>query len=846
MTLKLDDRIQETSVTSGTGTLTLDGAVVSFRPFSTLGDGNTTYYAIVGAVDWEVGQGTYTAGTLSRDTVFSSSNSNNLVNFTAETKSVFVDYPASIAAAASGSGVASFNTRTGAVTLLDTDVTGALGATAVTNAVNATNAGNATTVTNGVYTTGSYANPTWITGLDYSKLSGTVPTWNQNTTGNAATVTNGVYTTGSYANPTWITSFDYSKLTGTVPTWNQNTTGNAATATTANSATTATTATYIAAGTATQIPYQTSPGVTSFIAAPTVASFLQWNGTSFGWANPTGAGTVTSVGGTGTVSGISLSGTVTSSGNLTLGGSLDLSSPPAIGGTTPAAVTATNLKLTGGSYAEGVYSGTYVDGIVVDYDIASAVGRISVGGADGLNFYNGGVAGSLLGAVTNNGDWSLARFLDVGNGTLIGGATNPIIAAAGSANQYVQNYIHNDNSGTSASADFAAYPDNGSDASGWLDFGITSSTYSDVAYPITGANEGYVFMSAPSGAGKTGNLVYATDSTGSQNYHQWYVGGFGVAKSAWEMQLTSSGLALANALSVGNGGTGATTAGAALTNLGAQAALVSGTNIKTVNSTSLLGSGDVAVQPTLVSATNIKTINGASILGSGDLTVSSSFTGGTLTSALVLAAGTTSLAPLNFQLGTNLTTAAAGSMEYDGTVPYFSIAASTRGAIPTEQWVVLTGTNTLTSQTAVQPIFDGGGGPTNGSVTLPVGTYQFECDFALTGMSATSGSFGFGLGGTATKTFSYHSTSAKAGTALTTSMATLQLFATAANTALQTASTGTVGTALIKGIIRVTVAGTVIPQVSLTVASAAVIQAGSYFRISPIGNATVATVGNWS
>lgn len=53
-----------------------------------------------------------------------------------------------------------------------------------------------------------------------------------------------------------------------------------------------------------------------------------------------------------------------------------------------------------------------------------------------------------------------------------------------------------------------------------------------------------------------------------------------------------------------------------------QATLVSGTSIKTVNSTSLLGSGDVAVQATLVSGTNIKTINGSSILGSGDLVVS--------------------------------------------------------------------------------------------------------------------------------------------------------------------------------------------------------------------------------
>jgi hypothetical protein len=60
-----------------------------------------------------------------------------------------------------------------------------------------------------------------------------------------------------------------------------------------------------------------------------------------------GSGTVTSVGGTGTVNGLTLTGTVTSSGNLTLGGTLDLSSPPAIGGTTPAAGTYTTLSLTG-------------------------------------------------------------------------------------------------------------------------------------------------------------------------------------------------------------------------------------------------------------------------------------------------------------------------------------------------------------------------------------------------------------------------------------------------------------------------------------------------------------------
>jgi hypothetical protein len=58
-----------------------------------------------------------------------------------------------------------------------------------------------------------------------------------------------------------------------------------------------------------------------------------------------------------------------------------------------------------------------------------------------------------------------------------------------------------------------------------------------------------------------------------------------------------------------------------------QETLVSGTNIKTVNSTSLLGSGDVAVQETLVSGTNIKTVNSTSLLGSGDIVISANPSG---------------------------------------------------------------------------------------------------------------------------------------------------------------------------------------------------------------------------
>ena len=72
-----------------------------------------------------------------------------------------------------------------------------------------------------------------------------------------------------------------------------------------------------------------------------------------------------------------------------------------------------------------------------------------------------------------------------------------------------------------------------------------------------------------------------------------------------------------------------------------QATLVSGTNIKTINSNSLLGSGDVAVQATLVSGTNIKTINSTSILGSGDITISGGISDGDKGDITVSGSGST-------------------------------------------------------------------------------------------------------------------------------------------------------------------------------------------------------------
>jgi hypothetical protein len=95
-------------------------------------------------------------------------------------------------------------------------------------------------------------------------------------------------------------------------------------------------------------------------ATTSVSGYL--TSTDWNTFNGKGSGTVTSVGGTGTVNGISLSGTVTSSGNLTLGGTLDLSSPPAIGATTPNAGTFSSFTLNGTS---GNFNGDFTNATVL-------------------------------------------------------------------------------------------------------------------------------------------------------------------------------------------------------------------------------------------------------------------------------------------------------------------------------------------------------------------------------------------------------------------------------------------------------------------------------------------------
>jgi hypothetical protein len=216
----------------------------------------------------------------------------------------------------------------------------------------------------------------------------------------------------------------------------------------------------------------------------------------------------------------------------------------------------------------------------------------------------------------------------------------------------------------------------------------------------------------------------------------------------------------------------------------------------------------------------------------------------TFTGTVTLPTGTAAVSPINWVSGTVLTTPVAGSKEYDGVVFYATPAASARHVMKMAQFVQLTASYTLTSQTAAQKLFNA---TASGTLTLAIGTYYFNGWFGITGMSTTSGSFGFALGGTATFTQAWTSSANKVATGTSATAASgFTTSNTAANTSLVTANVNPDGYAYVEGVIRVTVAGTLIPQISLTVAAAAVIAANSFFHLHPMGAAAVSNIGRWS
>jgi hypothetical protein len=197
----------------------------------------------------------------------------------------------------------------------------------------------------------------------------------------------------------------------------------------ASSATSAVTATNIAGGASGSIPYQTGSGATALLAKGTDGQILALASGLPAWIDNQ-TGTVTSVSGTGTVSGISLSGTVTSSGNLTLGGTLDLSSPPIIGGTAPNSATFTTVTATSfdtNVAAAGVtLSGTSLVADGSDTNINMLITPKGTGGLGINGSPTGDVAGSTLTAkfcVKQDENGPVAGFVKANNSSAYPGST---------------------------------------------------------------------------------------------------------------------------------------------------------------------------------------------------------------------------------------------------------------------------------------------------------------------------------------------------------------------------------------------------------------------------------------
>jgi hypothetical protein len=257
--------------------------------------------------------------------------------------------------------------------------------------------------------------------------------------------------------------------------------------------------------------------------------------------------------------------------------------------------------------------------------------------------------------------------------------------------------------------------------------------------------------------------------------------------------------------------------------------------------------GNIATGGTLVSVGNI---SGANFSTAGLISATGNVSGGNVRGFVRPTVGSASQAPIVLTSGTNVSVPVAGAVEYDGTVCEGTVGAGARGLLSAEQLVVLNTNFTGNDSTAAQRVF---GSTINGAVSLVANTtYFFEGLYiiapAIT-FNAESIRTLFALSGTITS-IRYVADCTTALSTATANVRRTQATTTTAVTVTDAAPGGQATNFIIqlRGVIRTNTAVTFTPQFAFTgtPGSAAVVQANSFFRIVPVGSATVTNLGAWT
>ena len=235
-----------------------------------------------------------------------------------------------------------------------------------------------------------------------------------------------------------------------------------------------------------------------------------------------------------------------------------------------------------------------------------------------------------------------------------------------------------------------------------------------------------------------------------------------------------------------------------------------------------------------------------------------SFTGGTLTSGLVLATGTTSLQPLKYVAGTNLTTPVTGVKEYDGTVFYQTSDTNPGRALSTQNYYYTSSSDYIPDFSASGSVKSMLGAATRGITVAAGTTYEYELfaavrhQFAVqTGISGTYQMSNTTVSGSPVVAHVSYVDYGSNTTGFTTAT-TMSSVRDTGNTLFMAAiSSGSRYAILeVKGTIRVTGTGTtkIFPGLSVSAANdnTWTVSSGLIFKMTPIGNGTVTSVGTWA